>query len=385
MRRIEPDTWAGLAVLLVCIAVGTPTLLGWGGTRVPQPVWGALFVALLATLFAAAVWEDHRPRTAWACYGASVVLGWLTLLTAPDAGWLPILLVFTASMGAYVAPRWAGPVVIALNCVVIAAAATLGGVPHSGTALHTLLYLLIQTAGLLSSLSIIREQRMRRELAEAHLELRAASVILADTARAHERLRIARELHDLMGHQLTALTLELEVARHHDGPAARRHVERADRVARNLLRDVRATVGQLRADAPDLRESLAAVVRDIPGLDIGMWIDDAVRPSEEVTLTLVRVVQEIITNTVRHAGATSLRIRIESTPDQVVRLTSVDDGRGSPRLRLGNGLHGLRERIDAIGGDVRLDGSDGFRVTATLPATVPATLPATLPATVPAR
>ncbi|MFI7453039.1 sensor histidine kinase [Nonomuraea sp. NPDC049714] len=372
MRRIEPDTWAGLAVLLVCVAVGTPTLLGAAETRVPLPVWGVLFAALLTTLLAAAAWEDRRPRVAWACYGASVVLGWLTVLTASSAGWLPILLVFTAAMGAYVAPRWAGPLVIALNTAVIAATASLAGASNAEVGLHTLLYLLIQAATLLSSLAIIREQRLRRELAEAHLELRAASVVLADTARAHERLRIARELHDLMGHQLTALTLELEVARHHDGPAARTHIERADGVARNLLRDVRATVGQLRADAPDLRESLNAVVRDIPGLDIGVRIDDDVRPSEEVTLTLIRVVQEIITNTVRHAGATSLSIRIESTPDRAVRLTSVDDGRGSPQLRLGNGLRGLRERVDAIGGDVRLDSSDGFRVTATVPATVPA-------------
>ncbi|WP_433360271.1 histidine kinase [Streptosporangium sp. CA-115845] len=362
MRRIEPDTWAGLAVLLVCLAVGAPTLLGAAPTRMPQLVWDVLFVALLATSLTAAV------RGARVCYGVAVVLGWLTVLTAPGSGWLPILLVFTAVLSAYIAPLWAGPLVVALNTVVIAVAVSLTGATFTEISLSALLYLLIQTATLLSSLAIIREQRMRRELVKAHLELRAASVILADTARAHERLRIARELHDLMGHQLTALTLELEVARHHDGSGARVHIERADRVARDLLRDVRTTVGQLRADAPDLRESLSAVVRDIPGLDIGVWIDDDVRPTEEVTMTLIRVVQEIVTNTIRHANATSLRIRIENTADQAVRLTSVDDGRGSPQLRPGNGLRGLSERIDAIGGDVRLDGSDGFRVTARVPA-----------------
>ncbi|MFF5244782.1 sensor histidine kinase [Streptosporangium sp. NPDC000095] len=368
MRRIEPDVWAGLAALLVCLAVGTPILLGVAETQVPRPVWGALFVALLVTALIAALWEECRPRQAWVCYGAAVVLGWLTILTAPGAGWLPILLVFTAALSAYVAPPWAGPVVIVLNVVVIAVTVGLTGSTVAEIGLSALLYLLIQIATLLSVLVTIREQRMRRELGEAHLELRAASVILADTARAHERLRIARELHDLMGHQLTALTLELEVARHRDGAGARVHIERADRVARDLLRDVRATVGQLRTDAPDLREALAAVVRDIPGLDIGVWIDDDVCPTEEVTLALIRVVQEIVTNTIRHADATSLRIRIESTPERDVRFTSVDDGRGSPELRPGNGLRGLSERIEAIGGDVRLDGSDGFRVTATVPA-----------------
>ncbi|GAA4521234.1 sensor histidine kinase [Nonomuraea ferruginea] len=367
MRRIEPDVWAGLAMLLVCVGVGAPTLLGVTETWVPLPVWSALFAGLMLACLGAVVWEEDGKKAAWVCYAAAVVLGWLTVLTAPRAGWLPILLVFTATLSAYVAPRWAGPVVIALNTAVIAVTAGLAGADPTGIGLGALLYLLIQTAAVLSSVAIIREQRLRRELAEAHVELRAASVILADTARAHERLRIARELHDLMGHQLTALTLELEVARHHEGAAARTHIERADGVARNLLRDVRTTVGQLRADAPDLRESLDALVRDIPGLDVGISIDD-VSLSEEVTLTLIRAVQEIVTNTIRHAGATSLRISIENTPGQAVKLTSVDDGRGSPELRLGNGLRGLRERIDAIGGDVRLDGSDGFRVTATVPA-----------------
>ncbi|MFG1948241.1 sensor histidine kinase [Nonomuraea sp. NPDC048826] len=368
MRRIEPDVWAGLAMLLVCAGVGTPTLLGVTDTWVPRVVWSALFIALMITTVAAAVWEDHRRDAARVCYGTSVVLGWLAVLSAPTAGWLPILLVITATMGAYVAPGWVSPVVIALNTAVIAVTAHLAGTTWTGIGLTALLYLLIQAAALLSSMAIIREQRLRRELAEAHVELRAATVILADSARAHERLRIARELHDLMGHQLTALTLELEVARHHDGPGARPHVERADQVARNLLRDVRTTVGQLRADAPDLRASLSAVVRDIPGLDVHLWIDDDVRPPEEVSLALIRAVQEIVTNTIRHAGATSLRISIENTPDRAVKLTSVDDGRGSPELRLGNGLRGLLERIDAIGGDVRLDGGDGFRVTATVPA-----------------
>ncbi|WP_084960321.1 sensor histidine kinase [Thermoactinospora rubra] len=368
MRRIRPDAWAGLTVLLACFAVGAPALLGAAETRVPQPVWSGLFAMLMAALVGAALWEERRPGRARACYGAAVVLGWLSVLTAPDAGWMAILLVFTSTMSAYVAPRWTGPVVIALNSVVVAASVSLAGATFREIGLATLLYALIQTAALLSSTAMLREQRLRGELAQAHLELRAAGVALAETARAHERLRISRELHDLMGHQLTALTLELEVARHHDGPQAREHLERADKVARDLLRDVRTTVGQLRTGAPDLRESLDAMVRDIPGLDVRLWIDDDVRPSEEVTLTLVRVVQEIVTNTIRHAQASSLRIRIESTPDDGVRLTSADDGRGSPEIRPGNGLRGLSERILALGGDVRLDGSDGFRVTARVPA-----------------
>lgn len=315
---MEPNTWAGLVVFLMAVAVGAPTLLGLSPTLVPRALWTTLFLGLLAGLMLSALWEESGLWPARIAHVLSVVLGWAVVLTAPGAGWLPILL--------------------------------------------------IQSATLLSTTAIIREQRMRRELAEAHVELRAASTILADTTRAHERLRIARELHDLIGHQLTALTLELEVARHHEGAEAHEHVERANAVARELLGDVRKTVGQLRADAPDLRESLTAVVRDIPGLDISVRIDDDVQAGEELTETLIRVVQEIVTNTIRHAAATTLRIRIETMPDHAVRLTSVDDGRGSTDVRPGNGLRGLAERIGAMGGDVRLDGSNGFRITATVPA-----------------
>ncbi|MGP4096331.1 sensor histidine kinase [Nonomuraea sp. KM90] len=367
MRRIGPDTWAGLAVLLMCVAVGTPTLLGGTETAIPRALWAVLFAGLLATLLVAAFSVESRRWPARISYGAAVVLSWLTVLAAPGAGWLPILLVFTAALSAYVLPWWAGPVVIALNTLVIGLAASRTEATATGVLLGATLYLLIQSATLLSTIAIIREQRMRRELAEAHVDLRAASVVLADSTRAHERLRIARELHDLIGHQLTALTLELEVARHHDGPAAREHIERANRVARDLLGDVRQTVGRLRTDAPDLRESLTAVVHDIPGLDISVHVDEDVHTTEELTMTLTRVVQEIVTNTIRHADATRLRIRIETAPDRTLRLTSVDDGRGTYEIRPGNGLCGLTERIAAVGGDVRLDGSDGFRVTARMP------------------
>ncbi|WP_043627699.1 sensor histidine kinase [Nonomuraea candida] len=380
MRRIDPDAWAGLAVLLLCAGVGAPTLISGAGTQIPRLLWSALFVALLVSFVSAAFHSAAlhsatlhngrallRPRISYALY---VVLAWILVLTAPGAGWLPILLVFAAALSAHLLPVWTGPVVVALNSLVIALAVSRAGADGTAVVLATLIYLLIQAATLLSTVAVIREQRMRRELAEAHVELRAASVALADSARTHERLRIARDLHDLVGHQLTALTLELEVARHRDGAGsgAREHIERADRVARELLDDVRKTVGLLRADAPDLRASLASVVRDIPGLDISVDIDADVRTSEEQTITLIRVVQEIVTNTIRHADATSLRIAIERRPDDTLKLTSVDDGRGAPRIAPGNGLRGLAERVGAMGGGVRLDGSDGFRVTAWLPA-----------------
>jgi signal transduction histidine kinase len=78
-------------------------------------------------------------------------------------------------------------------------------------------------------------------------------------------------------------------------------------------------------------------------------------------------VQEIVTNTIRHADARELRIEVRSDPDGIV-LRAGDDGRGARDLQPGNGLRGLRERFESLGGDVTFDGSQGFGVTAKVPA-----------------
>ncbi len=136
--------------------------------------------------------------------------------TAPTAGLLPILLVVTAAVNVYVVPVRVALTIVAFNTVVLAATATIPGAIGE-VALMVGFYLLIQLATVFGSVSLLREQRMRRELTEAHVDLRAASVLLTESARTAERLRISRELHDLIGPQLTVLALELEVARHHDG------------------------------------------------------------------------------------------------------------------------------------------------------------------------
>ena len=220
---------------------------------------------------------------------------------------------------------------------------------------------------MLSSATLVREQRLRRELSQAHVDLRAASALLSESARTAERLRISRDLHDLIGHQLTVLTLELEAAKHREGERAREHVDRANQVARDLLADVRQTVSELRTASSDLSEALRQVVRDLPDLEVSVDVAPGVQVDEEQAAALVRAVQEIATNTLRHADARELWIEVAARPPGVV-LTAVDDGRGYRELVPGNGLRGLAERFEALGGGVQFDGANGFRVTATVPA-----------------
>lgn len=353
-------------MFVVSVVVGGPVLAGTVGTVVPRACWIGLFALLVVAVLVAG--DPARPRRARrVAFAAAAVAAWALVASATQPALLPILLVVVATVSVHAVPTWAGLAVVALNSAVIGWSMARAGIGAADVAIGTGFYALIQAATLLSALATKREQRMRRELAEAHVELQAASVLLSESARAAERLRISRDLHDLIGHQLTVLTLELEAARHRDGERAREHVERAGRVARELLGDVRATVDRMRAEPPDLTAALRRIVRDLPGLEVSIEVAPGVRTGEEQTAALVRAVQEVVTNTIRHAAARELWIDIASDGD-AVRLTAVDDGCGAPDPVPGNGLRGLAERFEALGGEVSIDGRAGFRVVARVPA-----------------
>ncbi|MEV4201523.1 sensor histidine kinase [Micromonospora globbae] len=366
MRRVGLDEWAGLVMLAVCLGAASPVVVGLVEPDVPPPVWVALLLTtLVAALVAVAGAGRLLPRRA--AFGVAVAASWGTVLSAPQAGLLPILLVVVAALGPEVVRLPANLVVVALNTAVVAVSVSRVHDDGFQLAAAPVFYALIQLATVFSLTAIGRERRLRHELARAHVDLQAASVLLAGSARTAERLRISRELHDLIGHQLTVLTLELEAARHRTGESAREHVERANQVARDVLADVRVTVGALRAaPATDLAQALRDVGRDVPGLDVAVEVSDDVEADEEQTAALVRAVQEIVTNTLRHAAARELWISVARDGD-TIRLTASDDGKGAAEVVPGNGLRGIAERFAALGGDIAYDGASGFRVTAWAP------------------
>ena len=184
-------------------------------------------------------------------------------------------------------------------------------------------------------------------------------------------MRISRELHDLVGHHLTALSLNLEVASHLVSGQAHEHVRQAQSVARLLLTDVREVVSQLREDdSIDLTAALEALTEGVPGLNIHLelpprfTVDDPRRAQ-----LLLRCAQEIITNAVRHANARNLWLKFERTEDRRLTIHARDDGRGAVRLDPGNGLTGMRERLAQFGGqlDIVTSRDQGFSLDAWLP------------------
>ncbi len=142
-----------------------------------------------------------------------------------------------------------------------------------------------------------------------------AQALLAKSSRLAERLRIAHELHDLIGHHLTALSLNLEVA----GGKAKAHIETSQGLAKELLSDVREAVGSLRAGGLELSGAIVVLVQDIPTPKVHVEVADALKIDDpQRAQVLLRVVQEVITNTVRHARAENLWLRLE--PATTVRV-----------------------------------------------------------------
>lgn len=223
-------------------------------------------------------------------------------------------------------------------------------------------YLAFQLFAMGAAVLADREAKARGELALAHAELLATREVFAATARSGERLRIARDLHDTMGHRLTALRLQLEVAKNSAGEQKEEAIATSSEVARLLLGEVREVVSSMRkdADAPvDLESILSHLVRAVPRPKIALAIDRAAHGVDAAMAeAILRFVQEAVTNAARHAQAETLEIDIAAEGD-AMRVTARDDGRGTESIHEGNGLRGLRERVEELGGSLAIDRPDG--------------------------
>jgi two-component system sensor histidine kinase DesK len=193
-----------------------------------------------------------------------------------------------------------------------------------------------------------------------------SEVARAELALVAERDRVARDVHDVLGHSLTALSIKAELAGRLidvDPVRARQELESIQETARQALAEVRSTVGGLRA--ANLDAELAAAPRVLADAGIETRLLGTVADTDPRHRTLLAwVLRESVTNVVRHARAS--RVSIELTPTGLV---VADDGTGFEvdGGREGNGLRGMRERVSAAGGTVRLTGGHGTRVEVVLP------------------
>lgn len=225
-----------------------------------------------------------------------------------------------------------------------------------------LITLIMSVAVFFGNHHFVESTRKRAELKLSHDEVRRLATVA-------ERERIGRDLHDLLGHTLSLVALKSELAGkllHRDPEAAHREIVDVSRVAREALAQVRAAVTGIRAagiaaelvSAKLLLESdgigfdAAAAVRT---LETGLQNSRGLPASVESALSLT--LREAVTNIQRHAHARTARIEFALEASEAV-LRIVDDGRGGA-VSPGNGLSGMRERIEALGGRLRIDSKKG--------------------------
>ena len=244
-----------------------------------------------------------------------------------------------------------------------ALAVVISGIPDvalTDAALTAGVFLGVSLFAFVSSVAALRQHDARDQLRKVNSELRATQALLTENTRMAERVRIARELHDLVGHHLTALTLNLEVVTHLVDGKAQEHVEQARTLAKMLLADVREVVSDMRrGDRVDLSRALKTLVEGVPEPRIHLDLpSDMVMIDPEQAHLLLRCVQEIITNSVRHARARNLWIRLSTSQDGVA-MSARDDGRGVNKVEAGNGLRGMKERLSHFGGKLEVESQKG--------------------------
>jgi signal transduction histidine kinase len=227
--------------------------------------------------------------------------------------------------------------------------------------------------------AILNARRSQQELAQAHQQLRTYALQIEDIAILQERNRIAREIHDALGHSLTAFNLHLEAAMRQLEPnptKAKELLQEAQTLGKTTLQDVRRSVSVLRTDPlhdRTLDEAIHALCADHAR-------STTVQPhyrteytqtlSPAQTTVVYRIIQEALTNIAKYAQATTVEIELRQQSDRIMLIIQ-DNGVGfSPaQTQMGYGLQGMRERIISLAGNIEISASpqQGCRIFAEFP------------------
>ena len=218
-----------------------------------------------------------------------------------------------------------------------------------------------------------QELRTRRELMRAHTDLLATRALVLDGVRQAERLRISQELHDSLGHHLTAMSVLLELARDMAGGEAGEPITRAQTVSREALAQLRKTVTAMQSEELDFVATVRALAAAIPKPRIHITAPESLHIADrEVSHALFRCIQEALTNSLRHARARNIWIEIARSGGAIA-VEVRDDGTGATGDGPGIGLRGIAARVAKIGGTVEHGSSraGGFAVRIAVPELAP--------------
>lgn len=377
-------------VLVIITLVGvvpsffSPEFATWPGERITFYLAGAAFYLIMGI----AGWEwlvEKRRRFGRIVYFVVQIalvslLQWLTL-SVSNTGWILMMPIVGQSINL---PRW-GTLLVTLSLI--------AGFTWSITRFISLASafnaILTISAGIAFTLIFtyvaVREEqarqeveRLAQELQEANQLLRAYSVQAEELAITKERNRLAREIHDSLGHYLTVINVQLQAAQtllENDLPRARVALEKSQGLAQEGLQEVRRSVAALRESPvaqrplPEAIDALLAEQR-AAGTVAELTVHGEPRTLDApVALTLYRVAQEGLTNVRKHARASRVDVTLDFRPETAVALTIRDNGVGTEDTKGGFGLLGLKERIALLQGEMHIETAvrQGFTLHVTLP------------------
>ena len=334
-----------------------------GGHSGPALALGALGLASFVGAYVALIFFRHTgsPLRVHTGLGVLMLLA-LVLALALGSQWLVLFVYCSVAAGAVLPRRRASWVIPASVAVLVVLGLHIDGTADLWPALFI--------PALLGGFAMAGVRQMIRTTRE----LREARAAVADLAASQERLRLARDLHDLLGHSLSLITLKSELAGRMlpgEPEAAAAQVADIERVSRQALVDVREAVSDYRR--PTLRVELASAATALGAAGISSRlpetsaIPDDLHPDQESALAWA--LREACTNVVRHSAGTRCSVALTEQADETLCLSVTDDGRGADAPR-GNGLTGLGERLALADGALETGPGvrGGFQLRAVVPA-----------------
>ena len=368
-------TWGVVGIPLIILTWHFPANEAEAAQGMPAP---GLVLALAYLAFGVIYWQVTRalglrkPRPVDILLLAALTVSAIAVSYQTGTGIGAVLMMTIAGVIPWLVPLRVGVLWLVLQHAALVPVFTkLEGFTPGLAVMQAMLYVGYSSFAMVIGFVAKQQAEAREEQRRLNSELRATRALLAESSRMSERVRISRELHDLLGHHLTALSLNLEVANHLTEGRAQEHVRQSHTLAKLLLTDVREAVSEMRDEGSiDLSGAIRTLVEGVPALDIRLDLLEPLRIDDpDRAHVLLRCTQEIITNAVRHAGASTLWLSIGRDAAEA-RIQARDDGRGAETEAVqGNGLRGIRERLGAYGGrvDIITGRGQGFALDIRLP------------------
>ncbi len=371
-RKIDVASLAGLLTWLMVYGI-TLTIL-----QKTASAHGGMLLHMLFLGYGALFWlltREQRPYGLRGRFGPWLLL--LQLLLAFALQWLlrdrnfdflAILTIIWAAMLPFVLRT--GPAMLLTILVVALWHLLIAWQTGSSVWITALLYGSFHLFAVLVQSASRDAEAARDELEQKHQQLLATQHLLQAASRQSERTRIARNLHDVVGHHLTALTIQLQVAGHLTSGEAKVQVDNCHQLAKLLLADVREAVSTMRQFADiSLLDAITGLTRLLPSqLEVKLQVPAEIMLNDLAQAQhLLCIVQEALSNSLKHSGASTVEITARVAQHQL-QLMIWDNGILAPRWQPGNGITGMHERVTECDGSLQLATRQrAMQLTITLP------------------